>query len=333
MKNLRILFFAVAVMALFTTLSFGYTRVVEAANTTDGQQALLQQYRFQKHAGQDFERLVLQFDDVKAVKGRKVSTSFPLDGGNTTIVEVTNLSVNKNIPVNFMDTFKNKKSKYLTSVNFNINEGNAFATKLGLDSSDTVVDAFWLENPSRLVIDVFPKNSPRSAGPAILGQAAEKADRTAASDPLATEAENLALTVKEEIKKVMTKTRDTWNSNSKYRKDFYCFPASAEVTASLDYKTKATEKVAAEGTFPSPRANDYVVCYPKVATVNPRVEFFPVYPDPQVVENTAPATQANDMDLRTPTAAADVKSIENLPLMSTADAGLFLSNPNSQREE
>ena len=191
--------------------------------------------------------------------------------GKETTVQVSKATLVGAIPESSMNDSYAKKSHYFGPVSINTDTTAGFEIRTFIKQSHSIVDAFWLQNPSRLIVDVFPKDSERALGANI------KTSRTTASfessEPTASK-----------VNSTGAKTnRSDWMKLEKPEDDLVlCFPTNTQVKANIGFE-KFTPRLGAgvplsiDNTFSSASSSvqESIVCYPKGAQVTPLLKFQP----------------------------------------------------------
>lgn len=167
-------------------------------------------YRFQKYAGQGFERLVLEFKEAKS--GTKIPRIKTESASKEATVHVQNAMLVGVIPESAILASYLSKSKILGPVSIDTYTPTSFKVHASLKNSEGQVDAFWLHNPSRLVIDAFRSQSARAKGPALTKILAKK---------------------------------------TKLRPDYFCFPAGSKIEASQPSSDATSVMISKQGQTPS----------------------------------------------------------------------------------
>ncbi|NBT59444.1 hypothetical protein EBT16_11735, partial [bacterium] len=123
---------------------------------------------------------------------------------------------------------------------------NGFSLRTLLKNPEAQVDAFWLAQPTRLVVDVYPKNSPRANSRNLL-----EMNREFASEKR--------------------------KSQAKSRESIYCFPSTAKMGASVAFAPWKGSNLVPLDVKDSAAAKDEmkegVVCYPAQSRLHPQVSF------------------------------------------------------------
>ena len=117
----------------------------------------IRKFRFRRHNTKNFERLVIQFTG-KNQAGPKPSVKIiaPTTGKEATI-EIGNANLVGAIPEALINDSYVSRSHFLGPVSINTDGPEAGFTIRTFLKAPVGVDAFWLEHPDRLVLDVFPR--------------------------------------------------------------------------------------------------------------------------------------------------------------------------------
>ena len=228
------------------------------AFSDDDAQLQIKKFRFNRHVKLGFERLVIEFSNKAPGKVVPNIRLIPDKLGKETTVQVSKATLVGAIPESSMNDSYAKKSHYFGPVSI-------------IKQSHSIVDAFWLQNPSRLIVDVFPKDSERALGANI------KTSRTTASFE---SSEPTASKVNSNGAKT---NRSDWMKLEKPEDDLVlCFPTNTQVKANIGFE-KFTPRLGAgvplsiDNTFSSASSSvqESIVCYPKGAQVTPLLKFQP----------------------------------------------------------
>ena len=215
-------------------------------------------FRFTRFDSSQFERLVIEFlgsapsEEVEIKKGEK---------NNQTDVTLTlnNVSISGSIPEANMNASYRDKKKWIGPLSFNSNPSQKLVSiRTLLSEKDTEIDAFWLNSPTRLVIDVYPKGSPRAQSRDIAAPSRKVASMSKAAPKAASKAASNSPTQSQE-------------------ESVYCFPASAEINPQINFQPwMGSSSVAVKAEPPSPpseKSVDYIRCYPAQSRMVPQVYF------------------------------------------------------------
>jgi hypothetical protein len=165
----------------------------------------------------------------------------------------------------------------------------ALILKVGVKEENGLVDAFWLEHPARLVVDVFPKGSPRESGPQVLGGGRVARHSAGAAKPRAKE-ESSGYVCYPANAQVNAMVNEGSHDGLELRLDtaaiagshdsangIHCYPAKSQLQASIVYEpgktsepAKASPAAAAETPAASPAAETKAAApSPEVAKAQP----------------------------------------------------------------
>jgi hypothetical protein len=167
-----------------------------------------------------------------------------------------------------------KKSQYFGPISINSDSTSGFDIRTFIKQSHSIVDAFWLEKPSRLIVDVFTKSSDRAQGPNMVLKRATAS--VASKNPTAIESGK----VEPEGSKAMPSSVDWTKSEKPGDEAVLCFPANTQVKANIGFEKSAEAPVVPaniDNTYAKTASNgqDMIVCYPKGAQVTPHLKFQP----------------------------------------------------------
>ena len=241
------------------------------AFSDDDAQLQIKKFRFNRHVKLGFERLVIEFSNKAPGKVVPNIRLIPDKLGKETTVQVSKATLVGAIPESSMNDSYAKKSHYFGPVSINTDTTAGFEIRTFIKQSHSIVDAFWLQNPSRLIVDVFPKDSERALGANI------KTSRTTASFE---SSEPTASKVNSNGAKT---NRSDWMKLEKPEDDLVlCFPTNTQVKANIGFE-KFTPRLGAgvplsiDNTFSSASSSvqESIVCYPKGAQVTPLLKFQP----------------------------------------------------------
>lgn len=217
----------------------------------------ISKFRFTRFDSSQFERLVIEFsgpsisEEVEVKKNEK-------DNQKDITLLLKNISIVGSIPEANMNASYRDKKKWTGPLSFNTDpDQKSVSIRTMLSSADNELDAFWLNQPTRLVIDVYPKGSPRAQSREI-----GSPDRKVAS-----------------MGKAMPKAAPAPTSAPSKPKEemVFCFPASAEINPQISFQrwmgdSSVTVKAEPQSP-PSEKGVDYIRCYPAQARVVPQVFF------------------------------------------------------------
>ncbi len=249
----------------------------------------IKKFRFNRHLKLRFERLVLEFSSK--IPGKEVPNIrlVPDKLGKETTIHVSKASLFGAIPESSINEAYVKKSQYFGPVSVNTDTTAGFEIRTFMKQSNSIVDAFWLQNPSRLIVDVFPKDSDRAMGPNVVNKRAPASVATPAiahaPASVAVEPESkksVPESVKLEEVKSLTPEKN-WTQMEKPEDEMIlCFPVNTQVKANIGFEkgnghTGNNIAQAIDNTYSSASepAQDNIVCYPKGAQVTPLLKFQP----------------------------------------------------------
>lgn len=236
----------------------------------------IKKFRFNRHSKLGFERLVIEFDSKSQGKEVPVIRLVPDKLGKETTVHVGKAALVGAIPEASINESYSQKSQYFGPVSINTDTNSGFDVKTYIKQSHSLVDAFWLQNPSRLIVDVFPKDSDRALGPNVVTQ------RTTASASEKTSEAKMPKAEKAKEGKKSEKMAPEWTKMEKPEDELVlCFPANTQVKANIGFE-KGTNRAgfvpqSIDSTFSTASApvQDNIVCYPRGAQVTPLLKFQP----------------------------------------------------------
>lgn len=262
------------------------------------ERAEIKRFRFQRHAKHNFERLVIEFGGQSKSTAPNVKVS-PNPAEKSVSVNVSNLTLVGAIPEAAMNESFVPQSKYLGAIHINTDSGSSVTIKVGLKDASLKGDAFWLQSPSRLVIDAFPGNSPRVSGPAVLAShpvAAPIGPTLTKETKGATPPASVKAAIDGNAKAPLEAAADTkpskrlLSANKKVLRDYICFPVNAQVMTSISYESANgdSEKIAMRletdgtpATPPSVTSSDGIACYPRSSQVKALISFKSANPQPE----------------------------------------------------
>lgn len=306
------------------------TSTVAALGADKGE---IKRFRFQRHAKQDFERLVMEFggNGKGATPNVKVT---PQSAEKNVQIAVEGFSLVGAIPEAAMNESFGRRSKYLGSLALNTDKANSLFIKANLKDSKVQIDAFWLDSPSRLVVDAFPASSPRAAGPAVLAN-----HRVTASEHTAPKAAEA-----HEAHEAHEATPPAPTKKKAHKGSFVCYPASAQVVASTSYEDPATKKglqIETDGapvTGPTAANQNTVACFPQSSKLKAKIKVQgeepmaaaepaekgpkgPDEPKRPSVASVAPVSPTAPGRVNTPSAGRHISSGPHHPLPAPAEMG------------
>lgn len=215
----------------------------------------IKKFRFQNHSSASFERLVLEFDGTSVNEFPEVRMS-ELDGQKTAQITVRNVQLVGAIPENLInDSYKgHSRATGPISINPDMPQ-NGFSIRALIKKDNHQLDAFWLSNPNRLVVDIFPPNSLRAS----------------TREPSST-GRSLA-SVKFEQKKSQPQSEAAANSAS----PIFCFPANAQMNAEVAFQPwrgmNAVPLAVKDAASVESEMKEGIVCYPAQSRLYPNLTF------------------------------------------------------------
>jgi hypothetical protein len=259
-----------------------YSVFASAAGETELQ---IKKFRFNRHVKLGFERLVIEFETKTPMKTNPIIRLVPNASGKETTVHINQASLVGAIPESAINDSYVKKSQYFGPVSINSDASAGFEIRTFIKQSHSVVDAFWLDKPSRLIIDVFPKSSDRAQGPNIvlkrttasLSRKAEPQNSNPEEKSIETEKKSVEI---KESKPTESATPEWTKMEKPSYESILCFPAHTQVKANIAFDkgltgTDAVANVDATYGAASKNNQDIIVCYPKGAQVTPKLKFQP----------------------------------------------------------
>lgn len=255
-------------VALFSLTSFAQTELT------------ITKFRFRKHTSANFERLVLEFSGP-AVEEEVESKATASGTDQDVSLLCKNVQLVGVIPESTINDGLQKSRKLLGPISINTDmPKNGFSLRTLLKNSEAQVDAFWLSKPTRLVVDVYPKSSPRASSRNVVDM-----NRNVASE-----------------KATEPKLKKNEKKSGKNSEGIFCFPSNAKMGASVAFAPwRGSNLVPMDVKDPSSAQNemkDGVVCYPAQSRLHPQVSFtngeMEKAADEPVLEkqSSAPAPQA-----------------------------------------
>ncbi|MFM8269668.1 MAG: hypothetical protein ACKN9V_05705 [Pseudomonadota bacterium] len=234
----------------------------------------MKKFRFTKHSSANFERLVLEFSGPEVKEDVEIKES--MVGADKDIsIAFRNAQLVGAVPENTLNESLKGSRKWFGPLSFSMDmPKNGFSLRTLLNNPEAKVDAFWLANPTRLVVDVFAQNSPRANSRDVL-----EAKRSVASHPKA--------------KPMPQRLNEKAPTQSE---PIFCFPSSAKMSAAVAYSPwKGSSTIPMEVKDPSSAQNDMqegIVCYPAQSRVHPQINFGSV---PANAENHAAAATGAEL--------------------------------------
>lgn len=221
----------------------------------------IKKFRFSRHDKQRFERLVLEFaargDFEKGPSVRLV----PNESDSEVTIRVSDAAITGSIPESAINESYANKSRLLGPISLNTDDpSEGFTVKTFFKDSGLTADAFWLESPYRLIIDVYPKGAVRSKGPHVL----KSTQRNLASEYVEEDSPKLVKASKSDF----YRGRDT----------VLCFPAGSQVSMSIGFASQPGGNAKSKVNVDNPGANlptdpTAIVCYPVAAQLKATIHF------------------------------------------------------------
>lgn len=206
-------------------------------------------YRFRHNQSSLSERLVLEFaKPANAIKPNVKVTGEPNSGEST--VQVTPATLTGAIPEAAINDSYVATSQYLGGITVSTdNPQGGFTVRTFTKMPEVKVDAFWLSQPNRLVIEAYLPNGKRSA--------------------------------RVEPKQRPTRYPSSSNVSKSDDDRFLCFPASSRVGLKVKFEPKHMTKKSYQPIPVNLKGNskgadealDAIVCYPKTSQVSPTFAF------------------------------------------------------------
>lgn len=212
----------------------------------------IKKFRFRRHNRKNFERLVIEFVQKGGGGVPDVKTNASMSGKEATILFERALLVGS-IPEALINDSYVAKSRFLGPISINTDGPTPGFTIRTFLKEPVGVDAFWLNHPARLVLDVFPSDSPRVEGRVPEGQE----ERGVAS-----------------YRGRSTQSQENPNS-------IVCYPVSAAVSATVTFHPQSVPSSAAFGMDPLSFGGgghggpEPVICFMASSRVVPSVAYKP----------------------------------------------------------
>lgn len=233
----------------------------------DGNGLEIRKYRFSRHTDRGFERLVIEFDHL-GTDGTKPDLKTESLNHEAKIT-VGSAHLSGVIPESEINRSYLTNSRLLGAISISA-EKSSFRVVTSLKKSATV-EAFWLEKPARLVVDVFPVD--RAAFNATSRR------RVASNTP----------------KPASVTTHESTTG------DVYCFPAGTQLQATVGFGKKEAAGAELAGTGNGADtlgigttgtgngldgSENSIVCFPSTARLLPQISFkLAPYPASQLPGN------------------------------------------------
>jgi len=131
----------------------------------------IRQHRYSPHGEAGYERFVLQFDG-----GRRSDPAVRVTNeSGSWVVRVANARIDGAIPESAINEKTIAHAHVFRTVAVDTDgSGKGFSLRFTAKRNDAVVKAFWLESPSRLVVDAYASGIPTSSARAVAGQGKKK---------------------------------------------------------------------------------------------------------------------------------------------------------------
>lgn len=246
MKSFPHILSLVVAMAL---LGAGSSREGLAVEPGDGPRLEIKKFRFKRHSKKNFERLVVEFSSKGGYANPNLRTDTPVSGREATVF-LDNVALVGAIPEVLINESYVPKSKLLGPVSINTDGPTpGFSVRTFL-KEPVGFDAFWLASPPRLVLDVFPANSPRVDNRIPVGY--EERD--------------------------LARVKPEHSSPKKPEDDIVCYPISSAVSATVSFhpSTMPSPALQPEGSlFAQPGATEAVICFLASSRVTASVAYKP----------------------------------------------------------
>lgn len=220
-----------------------------------GNDLTIRNFRFARHNALDFERLVIEFkaSESGAKPGVKINLS-----EKEAQIQLRGAQLVGGIPETAINESFKGSSKYFgpLSINTDSPDGNvllrAFTKK-----SNSKVDAFWLNDPPRLIVDVFPEDSERSFGREVVG------NREFASTGSHKKAHSSSHASEESV------------SAPKGNSNVVCYPANAQVKPTIGFDKRANSKglVVSAADLQNKGIGSDILCFTTNSQVVPTISF------------------------------------------------------------
>lgn len=240
------------------TVSFGVAVFLLGTQTLMAADLEISEFRFGHHGRSDFERLVLQFKKRSNDPAPNIKVLMHPSGQEATVYLERGNFVGA-IPEAAINESYTKRSSYLGPLSVSTdNPAMGTSVRVFLKGTNLTLDPFWLEGPSRLVIDAYPPGSLRAQGRNVptgsTSRVAHKPRPSGGSRGLASKAAG--------------------DSNP-----VICFPANAKLQAKITFQMLfpsyggGADTSDDTHTYPELQTIGAVVCYPKDAQVAPVIGF------------------------------------------------------------
>jgi len=245
-------------LTLFGALAFGNAPAQKGEGSNPNLE--IAKFRFKHHKKHNFERLVLEFKTKERHIGAPKIELTPSQNNLEAAINISGVTLIGAIPESPINDSYQNKSQFFGPIAINIdNPSVGFSVRASLRKPHTFVDAFWLQYPNRLVIDVFPANSLRTAGPNIVNEVAtmkipQNGDRQPASHS----------------------GSQTFSSPGKPK--VLCFPNHSAVNLSVGFQNRTGDPVAARLQMEEEAKRNQnpngIVCYPMDSQLTATLHFY-----------------------------------------------------------
>jgi len=236
----------------------------------------IKKFRFRHHNDSKFERMVVEFSGPSVNVPVEIKTNKATSRERDLSLSMSDVQLVGAIPESAINESFQTKREWSGPLSFVVDTPkNGFSIRTLLKGNEKELDAFWLSEPTRLVIDVYPKTSPRAGNREAL-----KVSRAVAS-------------VKDGNAKMSPKKKAHSLSDS-----IFCFPANSQLDAAIAFEPyKGTSAVKVDVAKPgeplSDKQKEGIVCYPAHTRVHPQVSFDPsMQKAPSEMASPEPVAQA-----------------------------------------
>jgi len=234
------LFFFGLLALLMARVGFAETAAVTAYEIKD--------FRFGRYAKQGYERLVLELVEKEKTLAPAPSVKVnPNSAHSDVMVNISPAVLTGAIPESLINEAFTKKSKLLGSLSVNTdNSAGTVSLKASLKDPKAAVEAFWLNNPPRIVVDAISAGGKKGRGVATHE---DSGSSTGTSEAPAKK----------------------WRAG-----DFICFPSGAQAKLSVVFKARAGGSDFSPIPVPMPSApapQEAIVCYPRNTQVTAALSF------------------------------------------------------------
>ncbi|MBI1861990.1 MAG: hypothetical protein HYR96_13830 [Deltaproteobacteria bacterium] len=222
-------------LALTVTVS-----VVAAPLFKTGNQLEIRKYRFSRHSGKGFERLVLEFDHL-GTDGSKPELKVE-SLTNEAKITIDSAHLSGVIPESEINRSFLTSSQVLGAIAISA-EKNSFRLLTNLKRKASV-EAFWLDKPARLVVDVFPMDRTALNPQPVTRKVASHTPEPKLEAPMPAPAMG----------------------------DVYCFPANTQLQASVGFGKKDGDN--SNSLDEKGGLNDSnIVCFPADSRLTPQITY------------------------------------------------------------